>query len=42
MEFYGVGPGIKIEIATDYSISGFTAVNKELKLPTRNPGIKPV
>ena len=30
MEFYGVGPGIKIEIASDYSISGFTSINKEI------------
>lgn len=30
MEFYGVGPGIKIEIASDYSICKVTSVDKEV------------
>lgn len=34
-EYYGVGPGIKIEIAADYSVSGFTSIDKEV---TQNIG----
>ena len=30
IDFYGVGPGIRIEIDSNYEVCGFTAVNKEI------------
>lgn len=30
IEFYGVGPGIKIKIAADYSVDSFTSIDKEI------------